>query len=72
MSILFNGWVGGSSILVNDIQVAEVLYQSGGYTIRNRRPNGTTGVCYTADSKDDISNWLNINYPGYIVEKHIG
>ena len=44
--------------------VCEVL-RSQGFVIRNLRPNGTVGVCYTTKVAEDIHSWLDENYPGW-------
>jgi len=33
--------------------------------IRNLRPNGTVGVCYTTKVMADVASWLDENYPGW-------
>jgi hypothetical protein len=62
-------WLHGKPIYVDGFQIAEILRSAGHYIIRNLRPNGTTGVCYTANTKDELRNWLDSNYPGWSQEK---
>lgn len=62
-------WLRGKPIYVDGVQIAEVLQSGAHYTIRNLRPNGTTGVCYTAYSKEEARGWLDSNYPGWSPEK---
>lgn len=60
-------WLNGTPILVDNKQVAEVIVTSAGsmFMIRNLRPNGTVGVCFTSPDKQKISDWLAENYPGF-------
>jgi len=63
-------WLNGSKIMLNGNQVAEVIYSNGSFVIRNKRPNGTIGVCFTStDGRDPITDFLTKTYPGYTVMK---
>lgn len=59
-------WLEGSPIYMGTEQIAEVKPdKTFGYIIRNKRPNGTVGVCFSNASLTEIRDYLNINYPGW-------
>lgn len=54
-----------TQIYHNGAQVAEIIRDSTGYLIRNLRPNGTVGVCFSAAKLAEIAAWLDESYPGW-------
>jgi hypothetical protein len=57
-------WLGGKPIYLNGVQVCEIL-KNQVFIIRNLRPNGTVGICYTTMVGEDARSWLDKNYPGW-------
>lgn len=58
-----------NSVFHNGTQVAEVFKDKTlGYTIRNLRPNGTVGICFSSQYQADIRPWLDKHYPGWTKE----
>lgn len=55
-------WLSGTPILVDGKQVAEVMKHGNTYIIRNKRPNGTIGICFTATDKVAIIDELTKLY----------
>ena len=58
-------WLGGRPIYQNGVQVCEIIWSHPfPYMLRNLRPNGTVGVCFTG-GKDEVKSWLDESYPGW-------
>lgn len=58
-------WLGKNPIYKNNIQVAEVIKNQEQYHIRNLRPNGTVGICYSHWDLGKIREWLDFEYPSW-------
>ena len=55
-------WLNGTPILINGSQVAEVVRDGSTLLIRNLRPNGTVGVCFSSTDKKEITDFLTNLY----------
>jgi len=67
-------WTVGSSspIYLGKEQVAEIIKDKiFGYVIRNKRPNGTIGVCFSSADLADIRVWLDTTYPGWKKDRRL-
>jgi hypothetical protein len=52
-------------VMVKGVQVAEVVVSGGRKLIRNKRPNGTVGVCFDSEDWKEIRSWLDHNMDGW-------
>ena len=61
-----------NEVYLHGKKIAEVLLQplfkgqpGGLYVVRNLRPQGVVGVCFTSKDKERVGSWLNQSFPGW-------
>ena len=65
-------WLGGSPVYLGNDQIAEIKPdKTFGYIVRNLRPNGTVGVCFSNNSLVEIRDYLNTTYPGWRKDRRL-